>query len=158
MLAIAGRRLSAGWHGDGQHRRCVQRGIRRAGPAMASIAAPSNVGSGELARRWPASPLRPTWDQASCLASESWWKLFEKLSCQRNLCQHWLWRSDFVYTLAEKSYLMRRRDAFRATDQFACFIQKEKPYERDPEPGLYHRCWFVRHRRLQGAAGPRYPL
>src|SRR5579883_2926678 len=28
---------------------------------------------GGQARRWPASPLRPTWDQASCLAPERWW-------------------------------------------------------------------------------------
>jgi len=48
MASIAVRRLPAGGHGDGQHRRYVQRGIRRAGTAMASIAATCNVGSGEL--------------------------------------------------------------------------------------------------------------
>src|SRR5579883_3058040 len=40
---------------------------------MASIAATCNGGSGGRARRWPASPLRATWDQASWLAPERWW-------------------------------------------------------------------------------------
>src|SRR5579883_1651891 len=61
MLAIAGRRLPAGWHGHAGHRRAAAPGrlarrcwpspgggSRQAGTAMASIAATSNVGSGEL--------------------------------------------------------------------------------------------------------------
>jgi len=53
MLAIAVPARREPPLGDGQHRRACP--------------------PGAAARRWPASPLHPTGDQARCLAPERWW-------------------------------------------------------------------------------------